>query len=240
MKKKMMWIFLLILIIVVASTIIFLLQRPSPEHSANYLFKTFKAQDHENMRRVYTADIFPLMQKELDKAVERGIDSSIGMHIGTSDYSIEQENDMKETGDLPDVQAETGKSHHIKGKYDTKGIIHEAKKKIFDFDYRIMSCEISGNRANVMAEITSYDLGKAFREWYIDSNQVKFSGEDSSGSKNIDLRLKLLEQKFKESTKTYKSVFEIHLTKKHGDWVVSDMGNSYEFLRAVSGTFIYN
>ena len=109
-----------------------------------------------------------------------------------------------------------------------------------DFEYEIKSSEVSGNQASVVVEITSYELGNAYREWYLESKQIKFSGEGSSGRKNIALRLNLLEQKFKESTKTYKSVFEIKLTKKHGDWMISDMGDSYEFLRAVSGAFIYS
>lgn len=212
MKKKSLWIFLAVLIIVAASAIFLFLQSSSPEHSMKHFFKSFKAQDKESMRHVYTADILSLAQNRLEAAVASGIDASIEQASASAE----------------------------EGKYDSKDIVSEAQKKIFDFEYDIKSSEVSGNRASVVVEITSYELGKAYREWYLESKQIKFSGEGSSGRKNIALRLNLLEQKFKESTKTYKSVFEIKLTKKHGDWIVSDMGDSYEFLRAVSGAFIYS
>ena len=212
MKKKSLWIFLAILIIVAASAIFLILQSSSPEHSVKQFFKSFKVQDKESMRHVYTADILSIAQNSLETAVASGIDASI----------------------------EQASASAANEKYDSKAIVSEAQKKIFDFEYDIKSSEVSGNRASVVVEITSYDLGKAYREWYLESKQIKFSGEGSSGRKNTALRLNLLEQKFKESTKTYKSVFEIKLTKKHGDWIVSDMGDSYEFLRAVSGAFIYS
>lgn len=212
MRKKSLWIFLAVLIIVAASAIFLFLQSSTPEHSVKQFFKSFKTQDKESMRHVYTADILSIAQNSLEAAVASGIDASI---------------------EQASVSAE-------EGKYDSKAIVSEAQKKILDFEYDIKSSEVSGNQASVVVEITSYELGNAYREWYLESKQIKFSGEGSSGRKNVTLRLNLLEQKFKESTKTYKSVFEIKLTKKHGDWMISDMGDSYEFLRAVSGAFIYS
>ena len=244
MKKKSLWIFLAVLIIVAASAVFLFLQSSSPEHSVKHFFKSFKAQDKESLRHVYTADILSLAQNRLEAAVASGIDASI------EQASASAENLPKEnlSPNAPNDQMETGKEssamekydNKAKEKYDSKAIVSEAQRKLFDFEYDIKSSEVSGNRASVVVEITSYDLGKAYREWYLESKQIKFSGEGSSGRKNIALRLNLLEQKFKESTKTYKSVFEIKLTKKHGDWIVSDMGDSYEFLRAVSGAFIYS
>lgn len=210
MRKKSLWIFLAILIIVTTSAIFLFLQSSSPEHSVKQFFKSFKTQDKESMRHVYTADILSIAQNSLEAAVASGIDASIEQERATA------------------------------RKYDSTAIVSEAQKKILDFEYDIKSSEVSGNQASVVVEITSYELGNAYREWYLESKQIKFSGEGSSGRKNIALRLNLLEQKFKESTKTYKSVFEIKLTKKHGDWMISDMGDSYEFLRAVSGAFIYS
>ncbi len=210
MRKKSLWIFLTVLIIVAVSAIFLFLQSSIPEHSVKQFFKSFKTQDKESMRHVYTADILSIAQNRLEEAVASGIDAA-----------IEQESASAR-------------------KYDSKAIVSEAQKKILDFEYDIKSSEVSGNQASVVVEITSYELGNAYREWYLESKQIKFSGEGSSGRKNIALRLNLLEQKFKESTKTYKSVFEIKLTKKHGDWMISDMGDSYEFLRAVSGAFIYS
>ncbi len=212
MRKKSLWIFLAVLIIVAASAIFLFLQSSTPEHSVKQFFKSFKTQDKESMRHVYTADILSIAQNSLEAAVASGIDASIEQERATAE----------------------------EGKYDSKAIVSEAQKKILDFEYDIKSSEVSGNQASVVVEITSYELGDAYREWYLESKQIKFSGEGSSGRKNVTLRLNLLEQKFKESTKTYKSVFEIKLTKKHGDWMISDMGDSYEFLRAVSGAFIYS
>lgn len=212
MRKKSLWIFLAVLIIVAVSVIFLFFQSSTPEHSVKQFFKNFKTQDKESMRHVYTADILSIAQNSLEAAVASGIDASI----------------------------EQASVSAAKEKYDSEAIVNEAQKKILDFEYEIKSSEVSGNQASVVVEITSYELGNAYREWYLESKQIKFSGEGSSGRKNIALRLNLLEQKFKESTKTYKSVFEIKLTKKHGDWMISDMGDSYEFLRAVSGAFIYS
>lgn len=270
MRKKSLWIFLAVLIIVIASAIFLFLQSSSPEHSVKQFFKSFKTQDKESMRHVYTADILSITQNSLEEAVASGIDASIEQaSVSAEDLQKEQERATAE--DLPKKQASATVENLPKGdlpsnatndqteadqekesparekydkkaneKYDSKAIVSEAEKKFFDFEYDIKSSEVSGNRASVVVEITSYDLGKAYREWYLESKQIKFSGEGSSGRKNIALRLNLLEQKFKESTKTCKSVFEIKLTKKHGDWMISDMGDSYEFLRAVSGAFIYS
>lgn len=304
MRKKSLWVFLAALIIVVASAIFLFLQSSSPEHSVKQFFKSFKTQDKESMRHVYTADILSIAQNSLEAAVASGIDASIEQdstsaedlpkeqerataedlqkeqgHASVEDLQKEQERATAENlpkeqeraseEDLPKEQElaseedlpkedlspnatndqteaskeRSAKEKHdnkAKEKYDSKAIVSEAQKKILDFEYDIKSSEISGNQANVVVEITSYELGKAYREWYLESRQIKFSDEGSSGRKNIDLRLNLLEQKFKESTKTYKSVFEIKLIKKHGDWLISDMGDSYEFLRAVSGAFIYS
>lgn len=274
MKKKSLWIFLAVLIIVAASAVFLFLQSSSPEHSVKHFFKSFKAQDKESMRHVYTADILSLTQNRLEAAVASGIDASIEQSSATAE-NLPKKQDSASADDLPkerehasaedlpkenlssnapndqteaDQEKESSamEKHDNKAneKYDSKDIVSEAQKKIFDFEYDIKSSEVSGNQASVVVEITSYELGKAYREWYLESKQIKFSGEGSSGRKNgrknIALRLNLLEQKFKESTKTYKSVFEIKLTKKHGDWIVSDMGDSYEFLRAVSGAFIYS
>lgn len=280
MKKKTLWIFLVALIIVAASAIFLFLQSSSPEHSVKQFFKSFKAQDKESMRHVYTADILSIAQNSLETAVASGIDASIEQDSATAedlpktqdsataeDLQKEQERAMAEdlqkeqelaseedlpkedlspnvTNDQTEASKErSAKEKHdnkAKEKYDSKAIVSEAQKKILDFEYDIKSSEVSGNQANVVVEITSYELGNAYREWYLESRQIKFSDEGSSGRKNIDLRLNLLEQKFKESTKTYKSVFEIKLIKRHGDWLISDMGDSYEFLRAVSGAFIYS
>ena len=256
MKKKSLWIFLAVLIIVAASAIFLILQSSSPEHSVKQFFKSFKVQDKESMRHVYTADILSIAQNRLEAAVASGIDASIEQASASAENLPKEreyasaENLPKEnlSPNAPSDQTEASKEspamekHDNKAneKYNSKAIVSEAQKKIFDFEYDIKSSEVSGNRASVVVEITSYDLGKAYREWYLESKQIKFSGEGSSGRKNIALRLNLLEQKFKESTKTYKSVFEIKLTKKHGDWIVSDMGDSYVFLRAVSGAFIYS
>ena len=304
MRKKSLWIFLAILIIVAASAIFLFLQSSSPEHSVKQFFKSFKTQDKESMRHVYTADILSIAQNRLEEAVASGIDASIEQdstsaenlpkeqerataedlpkrqegataedlqkeqeHASVEDLQKEQERATAENlpkeqervsaedlpkGDLsPNAtndQTEASKErsakekhdNKAKEKYDSKAIVSEAQKKILDFEYDIKSSEVSGSQASVVVEITSYELGKAYREWYLESRQIKFSGEGSSGRKNIALRLNLLEQKFKESTKTYKGVFEIKLTKKHGDWMISDMGDSYEFLRAVSGAFIYS
>lgn len=280
MRKKSLWVFLAALIIVVASAIFLFLQSSSPEHSVKQFFKSFKTQDKESMRHVYTADILSIAQNSLEAAVASGIDASIEQDsTSVDDLPKEQERATAENlpktqdsateedlpkeqertsaedlpqGDLPsnatNDQTEASKEsstkekhdNKAKEKYDSKAIVSEAQKKILDFEYDIKSSEISGNQANVVVEITSYELGNAYKEWYLESKQINFSGEGSSGRKNIDLRLNLLEQKFKESTKTYKSVFEIKLIKKHGDWLISDMGDSYEFLRAVSGAFIYS
>lgn len=258
MKKKSLWIFLAVLIIVAASAVFLFLQSSSPEHSVKHFFKNFKVQDKESLRHVYTADILSLAQNRLEAAVASGIDASIEQASASAE-DLPKEREHASADDLPkanlspnapndqteaDQEKESSamEKHDNKAneKYDSKAIVSEAQKKIFDFEYDIKSSEVSGNRASVEVEITSYELGKAYREWYLESKQIKFSGESSSGRKNIALRLNLLEQKFKESTKTYKSVFEIKLTKKHGDWIVSDMGDSYEFLRAVSGAFIYS
>lgn len=258
MKKKSLSIFLAVLIIVAASAIFLFLQSSSPEHSVKHFFKNFKAQDKESMRHVYTADILSLAQNRLEAAVASGIDASIEQaSVSAEDLPKKQErasvddsskenlspnapNEQTEADQAKESSAMEKHDNKANEKYNSKAIVSEAQKKIFDFEYDIKSSEVSGNRASVVVEITSYDLGKAYMEWYLESKQIKFSGEGSSGRKNIALRLNLLEQKFKESTKTYKSVFEIKLTKKHGDWIVSDMGDSYEFLRAVSGAFIYN
>ena len=304
MRKKSLWIFLVVLIIVAASAVFLFLQSSTPEHSVKQFFKSFKTQDKESMRHVYTADILSIAQNSLETTVANGIDASIEQaSISAEDLQKEQERataenlpkkqDSATAEDLPKKQAsataenlpkeqerasagnlpkkqdsataedlpkgdlspnatndqtEADKEgsakerydNKAKEKYDSKAIVSEAQKKILDFEYDIKSSEVSGNQASVVVEITSYELGNAYREWYLESKQIKFSGEGSSGRKNIALRLNLLEQKFKESTKTYKSVFEIKLTKKHGDGLISDMGDSYEFLRAVSGAFIYS
>lgn len=258
MKKKSLWIFLAVLIIVAASAIFLFLQSSSPEHSVKHFFKSFKAQDKESLRHVYTADILSIAQNRLEAAVASGIDASIEQasasaedspkereHASADDSSKENlspnaPNDQTEADQEKESSAMEKHDNKANEKYNSNDIVSEAQKKIFDFEYDIKSSEVSGNRASVEVEITSYELGKAYREWYLESKQIKFSGEGSSGRKNIALRLNLLEEKFKESTKTYKSVFEIKLSKKHGDWIVSDMGDSYEFLRAVSGAFIYS
>lgn len=256
MRKKSLWIFLAALIIVAVSAIFLFLQSSTPEHSVKQFFKSFKTQDKESMRHVYTADILSIAQNSLETTVANGIDASIEQ-AGVSAENLPKEQERATAENLPkddlpsnatNDQTETGKEssakerydNKAKEKYDSKAIVSEAQKKILDFEYDIKSSEVSGNQASVVVEITSYELGNAYREWYLESKQIKFSGEGSSGRKNIALRLNLLEQKFKESTKTYKSVFEIKLTKKHGDWMISDMGDSYEFLRAVSGAFIYS
>lgn len=256
MRKKSLWIFLAALIIVVVSAIFLFLQSSTPEHSVKQFFKSFKTQDKESMRHVYTADILSIAQNSLEAAVASGIDASIEQERATAE-DLPKMQDSTSVEDLPkedlspnvtNDQTEASKEssakercdNKAKEKYDSKAIVSEAQKKILDFEYDIKSSEVSGNQASVVVEITSYELGNAYREWYLESKQIKFSGEGSSGRKNIALRLNLLEQKFKESTKTYKSVFEIKLTKKHGDWMISDMGDSYEFLRAVSGAFIYS
>lgn len=239
MKKKSLWIFLAALIIVAASAIFLFLQSSSPEHSVKQFFKSFKTQDKDSMRHVYTADILSLAQNRLEASVASGIDASIEQESASADdLPSNATNDQTEAS--KESSAKERYDNKAKEKYDSKAIVSEAQRKLLDFEYDIKSSEVSGNRASVVVEITSYDLGKAYREWYLESKQIKFSGEGSSGRNNIALRLNLLEQKFKESTKTYKSVFEIKLTKKHGDWIVSDMGDSYEFLRAVSGAFIYS
>lgn len=280
MRKKSLWIFLAALIIVVVSAIFLFFQSSSPEHSVKQFFKSFKMQDKESMRHVYTADILSIAQNSLETAVASGINASIEQaSVSAEDLPKAQERataenlpkkqDSATAEDLPkeqerataedlpkgnlspnvaNDQTEASKEssakercdNKAKEKYDSKAIVSEAQKKILDFEYDIKSSEVSGNQASVVVEITSYELGNAYREWYLESKQIKFSGEGSSGRKKIALRLNLLEQKFKESTKTYKSVFEIKLTKKHGDWMISDMGDSYEFLRAVSGAFIYS
>lgn len=280
MRKKSLWIFLAVLIIVVVSAIFLFLQSSTPEHSVKQFFKSFRTQDKESMRHVYTADILSIAQNSLEVAVASGIDASIEQDsVSAEDLTKEQEGATAENlpkeqerasaenlpkeqegasaenlpkGDLTpnagndqteadkDSSAKGKYENKAKGKYDSTAIFSEAQKKILDFEYDIKSSKVSGNQASVVVEITSYELGNAYREWYLESKQIKFSGEGSSGRKNTVLRLKLLEQKFKESTKTYKSVFEIKLTKKHGDWMISDMGDSYEFLRAVSGAFIYS
>lgn len=268
MRKKSLWIFLAVLIIVVVSAIFLFLQSSTPEHSVKQFFKSFRTQDKESMRHVYTADILSIAQNSLEVAVASGIDASIEQDsVSAEDLPKEQEGATAENlpkeqerasaenlpkGDLTpnagndqteadkDSSAKGKYENKAKGKYDSTAIFSEAQKKILDFEYDIKSSKVSGNQASVVVEITSYELGNAYREWYLESKQIKFSGEGSSGRKNTVLRLKLLEQKFKESTKTYKSVFEIKLTKKHGDWMISDMGDSYEFLRAVSGAFIYS
>lgn len=292
MRKKSLWIFLAALIIVAASAIFLFFQSSTPEHSVKQFFKSFKAQDKESMRHVYTADILSIAQNRLEEAVASGIDASIEQD-STSAEDLPKEQERATAENLPktqdsateeDLQKEqerataenlpkeqehasaedlpkgdlspnatndqteaskerSAKEKHdnkAKEKYDSKAIVSEAQKKILDFEYDIKSSEVSGNQASVVVEITSYELGNAYKEWYLESKQINFSGEGSSGRKNIALRLNLLEQKFKESTKTYKSVLEIKLIKKHGDWLISDMGDSYEFLRAVSGAFIYS
>lgn len=244
MKKKSLWIFLAVLIIVAVSAIFLFFQSSTPEHSVKQFFKSFKTQDKESMRHVYTADILSIAQNRLEVAVASGIDASIEQDSATAedlpkgDLSPNATNDQTEAD--KEGSAKERYDNKAKEKYDSKAIVSEAQKKILDFEYDIKSSEVSGNQTSVVVEITSYELGNAYREWYLESKQIKFSGEGSSGRKNIALRLNLLEQKFKESTKTYKSVFEIKLTKKHGDWLISDMGDSYEFLRAVSGAFIYS
>lgn len=244
MKKKSLWIFLAALIIVAASAIFLFLQSSTPEHSVKQFFKSFKTQDKESMRHVYTADILSIAQNSLEAAVASGIDASIEQDSATAENLPKDDLPSNVTNDQTEASKESSAKERYdnkaKEKYDSKAIVSEAQKKILDFEYDIKSSEVSGNQASVVVEITSYELGNAYREWYLESKQIKFSGEGSSGRKNIALRLNLLEQKFKESTKTYKSVFEIKLTKKHGDWMISDMGDSYEFLRAVSGAFIYS
>ena len=244
MRKKSLWIFLAILIIVAASAIFLFLQSSSPEHSVKQFFKSFKTQDKESMRHVYTADILSIAQNSLEAAVASGIDASIEQDSTSAEDLPKGDLSPNATNDQTEASKErSAKEKHdnkAKEKYDSKAIVSEAQKKILDFEYDIKSSEVSGNQANVVVEITSYELGNAYKEWYLESKQINFSGEGSSGRKNIDLRLNLLEQKFKESTKTYKSVFEIKLIKKHGDWMISDMRDSYEFLRAVSGSFIYS
>lgn len=244
MRKKSLWIFLAALIIVVVSAIFLFFQSSTPEHSVKQFFKSFKTQDKESMRHVYTADILSIAQNSLEAAVASGIDASIEQESASAEALPKEDLSPNVTNDQTEASKESSAKERCdnkaKEKYDSKAIVSEAQKKILDFEYDIKSSEVSGNQASVVVEITSYELGSAYREWYLESKQIKFSGEGSSGRKNIALRLNLLEQKFKESTKTYKSVFEIKLTKKHGDWMISDMGDSYEFLRAVSGAFIYS
>lgn len=268
MKKKSLWIFLAVLIIVAVSAIFLFFQSSTPEHSVKQFFKSFKTQDKESMRHVYTADILSIAQNSLEAAVASGIDAAIEQESVSAENlpktqdsataeDLQKEQERTSAEDLPkedlspnvtNDQTEASKEssakercdNKAKEKYDSTAIVSEAQKKILDFKYDIKSSKVSGNQASVVVEITAYELGSAYREWYLESKQIKFSGEGSSGRKNIALRLNLLEQKFKESTKTYKSVFEIKLTKKHGDWMISDMGDSYEFLRAVSGAFIYS
>lgn len=121
-----------------------------------------------------------------------------------------------------------------------KDVIQEVEEKIFDFDYEIISCDVSGKAADVRVKITSFDLGTAYRQWYLESQQIKFSGEASSDKKNIPLRMSLFKDKIKEAPKTFERETEFRLYKKNGGWIVSDMGNAYEFLRDVSGDFIYS
>lgn len=198
--------------------------------SAEDLPKAQERATAENLPKKQDSATAEDLPKEQERATAEDLPKgNLSPNVANDQTEASKESSAKERCD-----------NKAKEKYDSKAIVSEAQKKILDFEYDIKSSEVSGNQASVVVEITSYELGNAYREWYLESKQIKFSGEGSSGRKNIALRLNLLEQKFKESTKTYKSVFEIKLTKKHGDWMISDMGDSYEFLRAVSGAFIYS
>ena len=198
--------------------------------SAEDLPKAQERATAENLPKKQDSATAEDLPKEQERATAEDLPKgNLSPNVANDQTEASKESSAKERCD-----------NKAKEKYDSKAIVSEAQKKILDFEYEIKSSEVSGNQASVVVEITSYELGNAYREWYLESKQIKFSGEGSSGRKNIALRLNLLEQKFKESTKTYKSVFEIKLTKKHGDWMISDMGDSYEFLRAVSGAFIYS
>lgn len=158
------------------------------------------------MRHVYTADILSIAQNSLEAAVASGIDASIEQASVSAEY-LPKEQERATAENLPkedlspnaandqteaDNEGSAKEKHgnKAKEKYDSKAIVSEAQKKILDFEYDIKSSEVSGNQASVVVEITSYELGNAYKEWYLESKQINFSGEGSSGRKKYCFTIK--------------------------------------------------
>lgn len=78
---------------------------------------------------------------------------------------------------------------------EKKEVIKIMDKKIRDFDYDIKKADIGEKTANVTIEIKTYELGKAYKKWYIESNEIKASEAKLKTNKKLNKVQRISEEK---------------------------------------------
>lgn len=111
-------------------------------------------------------------------------------------------------------------------------------EKIIDFDYKIGSEKIIEDRASVEVTITTYNLGKAYTNFFTSYMQqiliLAFSGATEEDA--MELGVKLIKEELGNAPKDYVATVPMYLNKEDGKWVVdeTDDGN-IEIINALTG-----
>lgn len=113
-------------------------------------------------------------------------------------------------------------------------------EKIFDFDYYIISENVSGNEATVEIEINTYEFAEVLIEWM---NQVLYDAtifENLNGEEQIVKKAEIYLNILNEYTaeKNYSQIIELNLVKDGDVWVIKDSECIDKFVSAIYGGLI--
>lgn len=120
---------------------------------------------------------------------------------------------------------------------EMKSLYEEMYAKLFEFDYKVSNEKINDQKATVDVEITTYQLGQAFKDFVGDYMKEAFSlgmtgaSDDAVEKKGVEI----LSDKLGSMKKDYSQTVTLHLTLQDDTWVVDELKKDSDFYDALTG-----
>lgn len=120
---------------------------------------------------------------------------------------------------------------------EMKSLYEEMYAKLFEFDYKVSNEKINDQKATVDVEITTYQLGQAFKDFVGDYMKEAFSlgmagaSDDAVEKKGVEI----LSNKLGSMKKDYSQTVTLRLTLQDDAWVVDELKKDSDFYNALTG-----
>lgn len=120
---------------------------------------------------------------------------------------------------------------------EMKSLYEEMYAKLFEFDYKISNEKINDQKATVDVEITTYQLGQAFKDFVGDYMREAFSLGMTGASDDVVEKkgVEILSNKLGSMKKDYSQTVTLRLTLKDDAWVVDELKKDSDFYDALTG-----
>lgn len=129
------------------------------------------------------------------------------------------------------IEVDAGESAEVKSLYE------EMYAKLFEFDYKVSNEKINDQKATVDVEITTYQLGQAFKDFVSDYMREALSlGLSGASDDAIEKKgVEILSNNLGSMKKDYSQTVTLGLTLQDDAWVVDELKEDSDFYDALTG-----